>query len=450
MLQSSSRVVARQIARSARLYSSSAAARPRPVRSVLGTVAKATALLGLAYAGGVYYSSSHPAFQRKFTTYVPGAATVIDFLEEREYKKTGARASISSLLHANDTSSGATNQGENTKPFANAVSHPSTDTDNRHHLSATNSSADPLSPTYFFNAVSGQVGSSTDHDYLPLVLLPDDGRDDPLLKAAALNLNDLIASFNSGTLIPESTIISVSSALADIPAPPRFAELLRAKSDRFQDLSRRYRLMWESYLDTQDQIEAGAVASTRNPVLADYNRSVRQEIQETENLLVRLVNSGKAKKDLDAEDGVYLKYKQDASSSSAPKRSPRTTPAPIQPAASAPTPAQTQQAASTPTPSSIQRADQPPPKPSSAPQKQISYGALDASDPTLQLTLSLTLLVSALHQHAPGAATYIQSIRDAVTPLSEADRKERLTAALREVRVPDDVDLGAVLGDIVR
>ena len=59
----------------------------RPCQDSLKKSAKLAIGVAAAYGAGVYYASINSNFHKTFTTYVPLASTVIDFLEERKHQK---------------------------------------------------------------------------------------------------------------------------------------------------------------------------------------------------------------------------------------------------------------------------------------------------------------------------------------------------------------------------
>lgn len=425
------KLASRTLARQApgRLYSSSSS--PAPPKPLSRRILRFAALAATCYAGIAYYASTHPAQQHTIERWVPGTAVLVDMLEERDYKRTGAKASMSTLMHEADFSS-----FKNASRHAQQSSDSGQDADDgRHkHSSATSASADPLSPTYFFNAVSGTASTTADHAYLPLILLPDDNHQNPHLHAAASNLNDLIATFNSGageSLIPEQTIKALGEALDAIPARPGFREVLHGKARRFRELHERYRLLWDAYLDTQDQITNGGEGPrAKNPVLGEYNRSVRKEIQETENVLVRLVNSrsrgdGKeGEEDLSEEEVRRIRGQEAAP----PARAARKQAVPV-PVAATPAPQQQQQ--------QKQKQEQ---------EETVPYGHLNTSDPAIQLTLFLTLLAKSLQTHsAATAAVYMEKVKEIAKGLSKGE----VERALEEVSGEVKEDLKKVLKEAV-
>lgn len=269
-------------------------------------------------------------------------------------------------------------------------------------------------------------------DYLPLVLLPDDS--DFELNKAAMSLNALISSYNSSA-ISEETVLKVSKTLAAVAqsnasVAPHYAQVIMYKSEKFDRLYRNYRLIWEEYLDTQEQITDAANSNfSSNPVLADYSKKLSEEITETEMLLVNLINSGKRGHDLSVTDPEYVKFKTSAAAlkkksallsqnNPLPVNVPITTPAPVE------------------------RGN-----------KDTKYGGFDGSDITLQLKLALTLLVTALQQHSKvPLGPYIQGVREAMASYPESTlgmRESLINEALKGITVPEEVDLKPILHDIV-
>lgn len=390
--------------------------------------------MAVAYGSGIYYSSLNEDFQTQFVKYVPLAGTIIDYLEEREVEKIGARINssihkinvpkpsfISALEHRSSSSSLTSRM---TEELTEEEKIESSKTSNSSATSAT-SSKDPLTPKHFFDAVSGTVGDET-RDYLPLVLLPDDR--DEVLNKAVMSLNDLIASYNAST-IQEDTMLSVSLSLAKVAQnnesiAPHYAQVIMYKAEKFDSLYQSYRCMYEEYLNTQEQIAGDISPIKANPVLADYNKRIADEITDTEMLLVKLVNSGKGGHDLETTDTEYKRYK--ASITSNKKKAKASIP---------------QHATAS---SLFPKATS-----SAVPSSSISYGAFDGSDVSLRLELALTLLVGALQQHTP-IASYIEGVREAVSQYPDVKIRENvINEALKSITVPDSVDLQPVLQDIL-
>jgi hypothetical protein len=429
-----------------RLYStinfnttSQASPAPKKSRSVLKQASKLFALFTIAYGSGIYYASVNDNFNRPFVKYVPLAGKIIDFLEEREYQNNIAararriqleneaaldtfyyrRSKVTSKLSTKPPVSSITSAVDSNNSASSSADTKSNAT------SALLSTKDPLSPKRFFDAVSGTVGE--DRDYLPLVLLPDD--QDKYLNKAAMSLNELISSFNSSA-ISEDTMLSVSQSLATVAkenatVAPHYAQVIMHKSQEFDRLYRSYRLIWDEYLDNQSD-----TTFRSNPVLHNYSRKLAEEITETEMLLVNLINSGRNGNDLDVSDAEYVKFKDSrdkskkkiASTSALPHNHHNSTEAlnsTIQPAASG----------------------------SSAKE----YGGFDGSDVSLQLRLTLTLLVSALQQHSSvPLGPYIEGVREAVAPYQDLPSKEKqIQEALKTISIPDELDLQPILHDIL-
>lgn len=447
MLHSSSKsVCARSLMRSAKLYSTSSAQKvsSKPFPKVIKRATKAGFALAIAYGGGVYYSSLNDEFQSQFVKYVPLAGTLIDFLEEREFQRNGARASTAHQSHNHSVQNSlpssiisALEQRSKSSSLTSRMMEELTEEEKLEHRKSSNSSAtsallssDPLSSKQFFNAVSGTVDNNGERDYLPLVLVPDDR--DATINQAVMSLNDLISSFNAYA-ISEETMLAVSQTLASVAQKnaenlPCYAQVIMFKSQKFGDLYRSYRLIWDEYLDTQDQLagetDPASNIQKSNPVLADYKRKVAEEITETELLLVHLVNSSGRGIDLDAKDPEYIQFK--TASSLEKKRAKFRYDA--------------QKLAATS--SSVQG----PPISKS----ELLYGGIDGSDNSLKLKLALTLLVGALQRHTP-AASYIQGVRDAVSscPNDITVRENIINKALESITVPEEVDLKSVLHDIL-
>lgn len=389
----------------------------------------------MAYGSGIYYSSINEDFQTQFVKYVPLAGTIIDYLEEREVDKIGAR--INSSIHKINVPkpsfiSALEHKPSNNSSLTSRMTEELTEEEKLQNAKPSNSSAtsatsskDPLTPKHFFDAVSGTVGDET-RDYLPLVLLPDDR--DEVLNKAVMSLNDLIASYNAST-INEDTMLAVSLSLAKVAQnnasiAPHYAQVIMYKAEKFDSLYQNYRCMYEEYLNTQEQIAGDISPIKANPVLADYNKRIAEEITDTEMLLVKLVNSGKGGHDLEASDAEYRRYKASITSN---KKKPKTSIP--QPAASTP-----------PLPTTTS---------SAVSSSSISYGAFDATDMSLRLELALTLLVGALQQHTP-IASYIQGVRDAISQYPDVKIRENvINEALKSITVPDSVDLQPVLQDIL-
>lgn len=382
----------------------------------------------------MYYASIDDKFNRLFTKYVPLAGVVMDFLEEREYQNNIAsrarraqlesesqdsyyyrRSPVSSAVENVSSSSSLTSS----RSEEHSAGHKQTQSSS--NATSATSSKDPLSPKRFFDAVSGTVGG--DRDYLPLVLLPDD--QDAVLNKAAMSLNALISSFNASA-ISEETVLKVSRTLADVAktnasVAPRYSQVIMYKSEKFDRLYRNYRLIWEEYLDTQEQMSSTKATPTSNPVLADYSKKLSEEITETELLLVKLINSGKRGHDLDVTDPQFIKYKNYTASLKKKKLA-------------------LAQQVTLP----VGAISTPPP----APKPHSPYGALDGTEISLQLKLALTLLVTALQQqsHVP-LGPYIQGVREAMA--SYPDKEGMIHEALKGIIVPENVDLEPVLHDIL-
>lgn len=352
---------------------------------------------------------------------------MLDFLEEREYQNNvSSRARKAQLENESQDS-----YYYRRSPVSSAVDSAPTagsDSENRAKSSNTNASStlsqDPLSSKRFFDAVSGTVGG--DRDYLPLVLLPD--HQDAELNKAAMSLNALISSFNSRA-ISEETVLKVSKNLAVVAQSnadiaPHYAQVIMYKSEKFNRLYRSYRLIWEEYLDTQEQFTNTPSDITMNPVLAAYSKKLSDEITETEMLLVNLINSGRRGHDLEVNDPEYVKFKK---AQAALKKRMKTL--------------------------SIQSTlPVVPPSTLAAAKSEASYGAIDGTDNSLQLKLSLTLLVSALQEHSRvPLGPYIQGVREAMTsyPDNAAVKEGIIREALKGISVPEEVDLKPILHDIL-
>lgn len=421
--------------------------------TALKRITQAGTVFAVAYGAGIYYASVNDKFNSVYVKYVPLAGTIIDFLEEREYQNNiTARArkaqldkeeqdsyyyrrspvnSTSTPLSSSVTS--AINSVSSSSSLTSKMTEEQTDEEKLHSSKSPNSSAtsatssrDPLLPKRFFDAVSGTVGG--DRDYLPLVLLPDE--QDKIMNKAAMSLNALISSFNASA-ISEETVLSVSKTLADVAQSnasiaPHYAQVIMYKSEKFDRLYRSYRLIWEEYLNTQEQIAGQDTSFKSNPVLADYSRKLSEEIVETELLLVNLINSGKRGHDLDVTDPEYVKFK---TSNAALKKKKKA--------------AKQSKAATSSTNFSTSIAQ--------PFRTETSYGGFDATDISLQLKLALTLLVTALQQHSSvPLGPYIQGVREAMAPYPDISNREVLIAeALKTISVPEEVDLKPVLHDIL-
>jgi hypothetical protein len=388
------------------------------------------------YGAGVYYASINSNFHKTFTTYVPLAGTVIDFLEERKYRKNSktithkeAEKNSVQLTSAVEKSIGSSSlASEQDEPTSGAkvkkVSANSSAT-------SAKSNKDPLSPKRFFNAVSGTVGEE-DREYLPLVLLPDDR--DEIVNRAAMSLNDLIAGYNAAA-ITEETVLSVSKTLASVAQSsaaiaPRYAQVIMHKSENFKQLYQGYQLIWDEYLEKQDENQLVANNLKTNPVFADYNHRLAEEINETELLLVRFINAGKRGSDLDTNDAEYVKFKK--LKSAEPKKA-HTPLAPLNPNST--------KSSSTCIDSTT----------ATATKYDTAYGGFDGSDTALRVELALTLLVTALQrENTPVVSAYIQGLRDAVaTCPDDASRESVINEALKNVSVPKGLDLRPILHDII-
>lgn len=429
-----------------RLYStinlnaaSEASPTPNKSRSMLKQASKVFALFTIAYGSGIYYASVNEKFNRPFVKYVPLAGKIIDFLEEREYQNNIAararrmqlekeaaldtfyyrRSKVTSKLSTKPPVSSVTSAIDSNNSASSSADTKSNAT------SALSSTKDPLSPKRFFDAVSGTVGE--DRDYLPLVLLPDD--QDKYLNKAAMSLNELISSFNSSA-ISEDTMLSVSQSLATVAkenatVAPHYAQVIMHKSQEFDRLYRSYRLIWDEYLDNQSD-----TTFRSNPVLHNYSRKLAEEITETEMLLVNLINSGRNGNDLSPSDAEYVKFK-DSRDKSKKK------------IASAPALPHNYHNSTEALNSAIQ--------PAASGREAKEYGGFDGSDVSLQLRLTLTLLVSALQQHSSvPLSPYIEGVREAVAPYQDLPSKEKqIQEALKTISIPDDVDLQPVIHDIL-
>ena len=394
---------------------------------------EAGSLVALAYGSGVYYSSVNPEFQKTFVKYVPLGGTIIDFLEEREYQnnlgaqanrqRSSPSATTSSVVSALENRSSSSSLTSKMTEELTAEEKLKQDIPSNSNATSAKSSKDPLSPKRFFNAVSGTVGDE-DRDYLPLVLLPDDH--DEIVNKAAMSLNDLISSFNASA-IAEETVLSVSQTLANVAqnnaaVAPHYAQVIMIKSENFNKLYQNYRLIWEEYLNTQEQIAGHETSLKSNPVFADYNKKMAEEITETELLLVKLINAGRRGRDLDVNDPEYIKFKNSAINKKKYK------------------------------PSVILSTKSQPELlegPAALTSYDVNYGAFDGSDISLRLKLALTLLVSALQKQSP-VASYIQGVRDAIAKYPDDSKRETaINEALSSIAVPEDVDLQPVLHDIL-
>ncbi|KAF5094660.1 hypothetical protein D0Z00_003435 [Geotrichum galactomycetum] len=386
------------------------------------------------YGAGVYYASINSNFHKTFTTYVPLAGTVIDFLEEREYRKNfktithkEAEKNSVQLTSAVEKSVGSSSLASEQDEAASGVKVKKVSANSS--ATSAKSNKDPLSPKRFFNAVSGTVGEE-DREYLPLVLLPDDR--DEIVNRAAMSLNDLIAGYNAAA-ITEETVLSVSKTLASVAQSsaaiaPRYAQVIMHKSENFKQLYQGYQLIWDEYLEKQDENQLVANNLKTNPVFADYNHRLAEEINETELLLVKFINAGKRGSDLDMNDAEYVRFKK--FKSAAPKK------APLAPLNSNSTKSSSQY---------IENAT------ATATKYDAAYGGFDGSDTALRVELALTLLVTALQrENTPVVSAYIQGVRDAVaTCPDDASRESVINEALKSVSVPKGLDLRPVLHDII-
>lgn len=402
------------------------------------TSTKVATAVAITYGVGVYYASVNSNFHNTFTTYVPLAGTIIDFLEERDYQKKfkiithkeAQKNSVpltSAIEQSTSSSSLASEQDELTKTKKVSANSSAT---------SAKSNKDPLSPKNFFNAVSGTVGEE-DREYLPLVLLPDDR--DELVNRAAMSLNDLIAGYNASA-ITEETVLSVSKTLASLAQnsasiAPHYAQVIMHKSENFKKLYQGYQIIWDEYLEKQDENQLAAANSRKaNPVFADYNHRLAEEINETELLLVKFINAGKRGSDLDTSDVEYVKFQKIKLES--PKKKVYT---PLTMSSTC---------------SSIDRQNSNnymDCATAGASKYDAAYGGFDGSDMALRVELALTLLVTALqHENTPVVATYIQGVRDAVaTCPDDTSRESIINEALKCVTVPKDLDLRPVLHDII-
>lgn len=370
------------------------------------------------YIGGIYVATDHPKYQK----YIPFSNKVIDFLEEREFRKISYERSLLqeitnvSKSALNSTSSGTSLtseiQSENQKLAKTEISTAAT---------SAKSSKDPLLPKRFFNAISGTVGEE-DKDYLPLVLLPDDH--DEILNKAAMSLNDLISSYNASA-ITEETVLSVSENLANVAKnngilAPHYSQLIMQKSENFKKLYQQYRLIWEEYLNTQEQIKGHEISLQSNPVFADYNHRMAEEINDTELLLVRFINAGKNGMDLDVMDPEYKRFLK-----SKPQSPPKLS-------------------------YSIAKPTYKTSELSNDTKYDSSYGGFDGTEVKLRVQLALTLLVSALQKDNTPVASYIQGLRDAVSTYpDDASRENVINEALKAIEVPKSINLQPILHDII-
>lgn len=411
----------------------------RKSRGALKQASKLFAFFTVAYGAGIYYASINEKFNKPFVQYVPLAGKIIDFLEEREYQKNVTararriqlekEAAMDSFYYRRSPVTSKLSTKPPVSSITSAVDSNNsaffTDDTKSNATSALLSTKDPLSPKRFFDAVSGTVGE--DRDYLPLVLLPDD--QDKYLNKAAMSLNALISSFNASA-ISEDTMLSVSQSLANVATEnanvaPHYAQVIMYKSQKFDRLYRSYRLIWDEYLDNQSD-----TTFRSNPVLHDYSRKLAEEITETEMLLVNLINSGRTGNDLDVNDAEYIKFKQSASLDKTKKKI-------------APVLSQNHHNSAEALNSTIQ--------PAANINSVKEYGGFDGSDVSLQLRLTLTLLVSALQQHSSvPLGPYIEGVREAVAPYNDMSTKEKhIQEALKTISIPEELDLKPVLHDIL-
>ncbi|KAF5105478.1 hypothetical protein DV453_004801 [Geotrichum candidum] len=418
-----------------RLYST----RSRPSSAVSRLLKKSAKLaigVAAAYGAGVYYASINSNFHKTFTTYVPLASTVIDFLEERKHQKNfktishkEAEKNSVQLTSAVEKSIGSSSLASEQDELASGAKAKKVSANSS--ATSAKSNKDPLSPKRFFNAVSGTVGEE-DREYLPLVLLPDDR--DEIVNRAAMSINDLIAGYNAAA-VTEETVLSVSKALASVAQSsatiaPRYAQVIMHKSENFKQLYQGYQLIWNEYLEKQDENQMAVNNLKTNPVIANYNHRLAEEINETELLLVKFINAGKRGSDLNMNDPEYVRFKK--LNSAAPKKAHT----PLTPPDSSRT-----QSSSTYIESATATANK----------FDAAYGGFDGSDTALRVELALMLLVTALQrENTPVISAYIQGLRDAVaTCPDDASRESVINEALKSVPVPKDLDLRPILHDII-
>lgn len=432
----------------------------RPVLHFLKRLTQASVVGSAAYAGGIWYATNHPEFEK----YVPLSHAVIDFLEEREfqsrvtasirksttepkpddfyYKKVNNIQSKSSLPSSapSSPSPSSSSSSASTSPSTNSqvtsaitpssrvsaltsrldeeISEEDRLKASSHQNNATTarSGKDPLAPTRFFDAVSGTVGGG--REYLPLVLLPDES--DEVINLVAMSLNDLIASINN-SVVTEESVLNVTKTLQELAqdkaqVKPRYANAVLVKSQHFNNLYQSYKLLWDEYLDAQgsqnNQQTLPSDKKSVNPVLAEYSHKLSKEVIDTELLLVKLINS---KKDMElTEEEKILEHNSDLFYQHQPhhhaylKDEEEQQPLSYEKTNNEGLDLKNGQ-------SSVSSQLK---KEVTQQQAQLDpryYGAIEPSDISLKLELALTLLVNALQQHSSvPLGPYIQGVREAV------------------------------------
>lgn len=386
----------------------------------------------MGYTAAVFFASRDERFRDIFIEKFPFGRPIGEYFEELEIKKNrdspkpkplpappvgqpNARTSHLSALYPDKSNPNAMTNN----PDGDGDSHQERKFNLERALSSKGSQKayyDPLTQNQgnFFDPSSGVVAEEH-KEYLPLILLHDSA--DHAARHSAMALNDLISSINT-SIVTNDSVKNVSDSLIQLSEfvaknhpeiQTQLSERLGEKARRFHSLGEHYHIIIQDFL--QNEVEHGPHQGHAAEVeltiyetdkMRELRKNVIQEIHDTEDLLVKYCNR------YSRPEGPVAEV--------ITRRVPTVETVTLEPLDSA------------------------------------AKAGFDASKYKKQISAaeqSLAVLVAAVqHSSVLGVDPFVEGVKQAINSVDIGDRSKILSEALKNVTVPNDVNLAPYLEEI--
>lgn len=380
----------------------------------------------VGYSAAVFFASRDERFRDIFIEKFPFGRPIGEYFEELEIKKNRDSSSVPKPTPApipqgkSRTNHLSALYPDKSNPHAmtnnpDGDSHQERKFNLERALSSKGSKKqyfDPLTENQgnFFDPSSGVVAEEH-KEYLPLILLHDSA--DHAARHSAMALNDLISSINT-SIVTNDSVKNVSDSLIQLSEfvaknhpeiQTQLSERLGEKARRFHSLGEHYHIIIQDFL--QNEVEHGPHQGHAAEVeltiyetdkMRDLRKNVIREIHDTEDLLVKYCNR------YSRPEGPVAEV--------ITRRVPTVETVTLEPISS----------------------------------------AFDASKYRKQISAaeqSLAVLVAAVqHSSVLGVEPFVEGVKQAINNVEAADRSKILSEALKNVNIPNDVNLTPYLEEI--
>lgn len=381
----------------------------------------------VGYAAAVFFASKDERFRELFIDKFPFGRPIGEYFEEKALKRDSSAPKPPPIPHGQHprTSHLSALYPDKSNPYAltnnpDGESHQERKFNLERALSSKGTDKeyyDPLTQNQgnFFDPSSGVV-AEYHKEYLPLILLHDSA--DHAARHSAMALNDLISSINTSIVTNES-VENVSDSLIKLSdfvkvnhpeIQTQLSERLGEKAKRFNTLGEHYHQIIQDFLEKEvehgpHQGHAAEVELTiyETDKMRELRQNVIQEIHDTEDLLVKYCNR------YSRPEGPVAEV--------ITRRIPTVETITLEPVS---TPAASAQFDAAKYRSQISAAEQ-----------------------------SLAVLVAAAqHSSVIGIDPFIEGVKQAVKNVEVGDRSKIISEALKNVTVPNDVNITPYLEQI--